>query len=172
MNKGQSLFEVVLALALATLILVVIVSLASNSIRNTTFSKRKTVASRYAQKITEWLRGERDKSWDDFRKNSIAISCPSSPHTQCLDSEPFAWGDCGSCDDDELVDGIYKREISFECRIISATDKEGSIQPCLTLAVNAIHATIEVSWEDAQGPHIIRSVTTFSDWRSLPTPEP
>ena len=62
-NFGQSLFEVVFAVAIAAMILVGIVSLATTSTRNSIFSRNNSQATKYAQEVVEWLREERDKDW-------------------------------------------------------------------------------------------------------------
>lgn len=144
-EKGQSLFEVVLALGLATLIIVAIVSLATSSVRNTSFSKDKTVATRYAQEITEWLRGQRDEDWDVFSTN--ILFCPTPPHVQCFDE--LIWGDCGACSSTELIENKFIREISFT-----------------SVAADSISVEIKVSWSDSQGLHEVRSSTILTDWRS------
>ena len=145
-NKGQSLFEVVLALALSTLIIVALVSLVSNSIRNSSYSRNKTYATRYTQEATEWLRGERDGDWDVFSTNFLF--CPTPPHVQCLDT--LAWGNCGTCGETEFVDNIFKREISFS-------------------DIEADSVTVETTtyWIDSQGIHEVRSNTILTDWRTL-----
>jgi hypothetical protein len=145
-NEGQSLFEVVLALALSTLIIVALVSLVSNSIRNSTYSRNKTYATRHTQEATEWLRGERDGDWDVFSTN--LLFCPTPPHVQCLDT--LAWGNCGTCGETEFVNNIFKREISFS-------------------DIETDSVTIEVTtyWTDSQGIHEVRSNTILTDWRTL-----
>jgi hypothetical protein len=145
-NEGQSLFEVVLALALSTLIIVALVSLVANSIRNSSYSRNKTYATRYTQEATEWLRGERDGDWDVFSTNFLF--CPTPPHVQCLDT--LAWGNCGICGDTEFVDNIFKREISFS-------------------DIEADSVTVEATtyWIDSQGIHEVRSNTILTDWRTL-----
>jgi Tfp pilus assembly protein PilV len=142
---GQSLFEVVLALGLATLIIVAIVSLATNSIRNTSFSRDKTLSTRYAQEATEWLRGQRDEDWDTFSAN--VIFCPAPPYTQCLDT--LSWGDCGACASDELIDDRFKREVSFA-----------------DITADSVSMEVTVYWSDSQGLHEVRNGTTLTDWRS------
>lgn len=144
-SSGQSLFEVILALALATLIVVALVALASNSIRNVTFSKNKTLSTRYAQEATEWLRGQRDEDWDTFRAN--VSFCPTPPHIQCLNT--LSWEDCGVCGDTEFKDKIFKREISFP-----------------EVSDNSISIEVKVYWTDAQGLHEVRSSTILTDWKS------
>ena len=65
-QSGQSLFELVVAIAISALIIVAMVSLAVNSIQNSNFAKNKALASSYAQEAMEWLRGQRDSGVDAF----------------------------------------------------------------------------------------------------------
>jgi Tfp pilus assembly protein PilV len=145
-NKGQSLFEVVLALGLSTLIIVALVALASNSIRNAAYSRNKTYATRYTQEATEWLRGQRDADWEVFSTNFLF--CPILPHVQCLDT--LAWGNCSTCGETEFVDNIFKREISFS-----------------EIEVDSVTVEVKTYWTDSQGMHEVRSNTILTDWRTL-----
>lgn len=145
-NEGQSLFEVVLALALSTIIIVALVSLVSNSIRNAGYSRNKTYATRYTQEATEWLRGQRDADWDLFTTNYLF--CPTPPQTQCL--ETLAWGNCGICSDTEFIESLFKREVSF-------TD----------IAADSVTVEVKTYWVDSQGTHEVRSSTILTDWRTI-----
>jgi len=141
-EKGQSLFEVVLALAVAALIIIAIVALATISIRNANFSRNQSLTTRYAQEAIEWLRGQRDEDWDAFAARALTP-------LWCLKS--LSWtdakiGECGSSD--FIFDTIFKREISFT--ILDASN---------------IDTAVKVYWEDAQGLHETKTVTTFTDWR-------
>jgi hypothetical protein len=144
-NEGQSLFEVVLALALSTLIIVALVSLVSNSIRNSTYSRNKTYATRHTQEASEWLRGQRDDDWDVFSTN---ILCLVPPHVQCLDT--LVLGNCGICDDTQFISNIFKREVTFS-----------------DIEVNSVTIEVNTYWTDAQGIHEVRSSTILTDWRTL-----
>jgi len=141
-QKGQSLFEVVLALGVITAITVGIVSLTVSSMRNASFSKNKTLAGRYAQEATEWLRSERDAGFDVFMGNAVG--------TRCL--KDLVWTGGTSCSALDNIPGIILyRKVSF-----STTSPGGKI---------IIEANIVVYWNDAQGYHEVRSATSFSDWR-------
>lgn len=136
-QKGQSLFEVVLALGVMTAIMVGIVSLAAGAIKNSIFSKNKTLAARYAQEATEWLRRERDTDFTLFAAHS--------PGTYCFENlNGWPAGTCGSSDN--ITGTILYREI-----ILSGA--------------STITAEVKVYWTDAQGVHEVRSVTYFTDWR-------
>ena len=142
-QRGQSLFEVVLALGLITTICVGIVSLAVFSIRNATFSKNKTLAGRYVQEATEWLRSERDTDFGLFETHAQAsIWCLSG----------LNWDKIGVCGESDVILGTsLLRDVNFSINLISGK--------------TVIEASVKVSWYDAQGAHEVRSTTSFSDWR-------
>ncbi|MCX6705599.1 MAG: hypothetical protein NTV24_00635 [Candidatus Woesebacteria bacterium] len=146
LEKGQSLFEVVMALGVIAVITVGVVSLSVNAIRNAAFSKNKTLAGRYAQEATEWLRSQRDNDFNIFEDN-----VQTSP--RCFPTTPLNWnGRVGTCLDAEKIPNTpLFRLISFSTTTIS-----GKI---------VIQADIKVYWTDAQGYHEARSATSFTDWR-------
>ena len=142
-QNGQSLFEVVMAFGVIAVITVGVVSLSVNAIRNAAFSKNKTLAGRYAQEATEWLRSQRDNDFNIFEDN-----VQTSP--RCFPT--LVWsGQVGICGTDNIPNTPLFRLISF-----SATPISGKI---------VIQADIKVYWTDAQGYHEARSATSFTDWR-------
>lgn len=142
-DSGQSLFEVVLALAITTIIIVAIVALAASAVRNSVFARNKTQASRYSQEAAEWLRGERDNDFDAFATRAVTP-------TWCLPSLSWASAKVGSCTSTDVISGTpFKREVVFT--VPSATN---------------VDAEVKVYWDDAQGRHEVKSVTTFTDWRT------
>lgn len=148
-DKGQSLFEVIMALAIATLIIVALVALASSSIRNTTFSKNKTLATRYSQEATEWLRGQRDTDWATFYARA------ANP-LYCLKS--LSWTDAviGACGSgQEIANTPFKREVAFSRTTVTVGGSPKDV----------VEAEIKVYWTDAQGVHEVRAATDFTDWR-------
>ncbi len=149
-TKGQSLFEVVVAVAISALIMVSLVSLVSNSIQNASFSRNKALAGTYAQEATEWLRGQRDNDVAAFSTNALTP-------TWCLKDLSWTPSQARACsaDDDKLPNTPFTRQATFS---ISAVDDNGVIK-------DLIEAKIVVSWEDSQGSHQVASVTNFSDWR-------
>ena len=145
MQSGQSMFEVVLALFIITMIIIAVVILSTNSIANSLFSRSKTQASRYSQEAIEWLRNERET---DFEAFVIATNTP----VYCLNTNPPDFSNSGSCTSAEIIDGtIFQREVSF-----SQSD---------VFSKSIIAATIITSWNDPKGYHEVRGVTEFSDIR-------
>lgn len=142
--RGQSLFEVVIALAVSTAVIVGLVILATVSIRNAAFSKNKTLAARYSQETAEWLRGERDSGFDDFEGHALASANWCMPELN--------WNKIGVCGDGDKISGTpFTRQVTF-----TVTIQDGKV---------TVEADVSVSWEDSQGSHIVKSVTGFTDWR-------
>jgi Tfp pilus assembly protein PilV len=147
-QRGQSLFEVVVAIAISAIIIVTIVALVTNSIRNSTFSKNQSLASNYAQQATEWLRGKRDEDVTQF------VAKTGTSTTWCLDSLPddLAAVRATACSEDDVITNTnFIREVKF-----ATTTSTGK---------TLIEADVAVSWDDSQGNHKVTSATSFADWR-------
>ena len=146
MQKGQSLFEVLAALVVVTVIVVAVVSLGSTSIRNVSFARNTELSTRFSQEGIEWLRSERDAGWDVFSARATTAS------VWCIKSDSPSWpatgGLCAGASD-RIPGTVFTREVAFT--IIDSAN---------------IDASVEVYWTDAQGLHEVRTVTTFSDWRA------
>jgi type II secretory pathway pseudopilin PulG len=148
LDAGQSLFEVVVAIAISAIVIVTIVSLVTNSIRNSTFSKNQSLASSFAQQATEWLRGKRDENVGLF------VTKTATSTTWCLDSLPddlTAVRATPCLEDNVIVNTNFIREVKF-----ATTNPDGK---------TLIEADVTVSWDDSQGNHKVMSATSFTDWR-------
>jgi Tfp pilus assembly protein PilV len=158
---GQSLFEVLFAVAIAAIILVGVVSLSTTSIRNTSYSNNNALATKYAQEAVEWLRGQRDEGFSIFQNHAADSTI------YCLDASPFSWGNTGACSGSEFITGtFFLRSVAFVCYKTDPTDPTSFVsEVCSDVDVNNIESTVEVKWTDTQGEHEVRTVTRFTDWR-------
>jgi hypothetical protein len=147
--KGQSLFEVILALFIITLIIVAVVILSTNSISNSLLSRNKSLASKYTQEAVEWLRKQKQIDFTLF-KNNIT----SNPTTYCL-TAALNWnlsGNCSLLDNSENIGTtIFRREVSL------TSELDGG-KPLIT-------ANVVTFWDDSKGRHEARTVTYFTDTR-------
>lgn len=142
--KGQSMFEVVLALFIIALIIVGVVFLSTSSIANSAFSRNKTIAGRYSQEAVEWLRGQRDSNATLFLTNATG--------TWCLIGLSFTTNPHNACNSASVITGtIFKRQVVFT--------EDGST------ADTIIKAEVTTSWDDSKGTHQAKSVTEFTDIR-------
>lgn len=142
---GQSMFEVVLALFIITMIIVAVVILSTNAISNSLFSRNKTQASRYSQEAVEWLRNQRET-------DSEAFVAAAATQKYCLNSNPPDFLNAGACSSNEIIPNTsFRRELTFETSLVGGK--------------SIINAAIVTSWEDSRGYHEARAVTDFSDIR-------
>lgn len=145
-EKGQSLFELVVAIGISALVIVVLVSLTSNALQNAAFAKNETLAGNYAQEATEWLRGQRDNNTTVFETNVSS----SFGVAKCFNT--LSWSGTGECGTGETITGTpFVRQITF-----TLLDN-----PTKTI----VEADVTVSWTDSKGLHEVANATDFSDWR-------
>ena len=146
-GKGQSLFEVILALAISAIILTGIVSLSSTSINTSTVSNNKSQANRYAGEAMEYVRKEKAfLGWNSF----ITTIGTGSWCLKTLDFTVAPHAPCGASDylqDPPGKNTVFKRELTLE-----------------TITSDYVTFRIVVSWVDEKGTHETRSVSTVSNW--------
>jgi len=65
-EKGQSLIEVLTALAVVVLVILALITVTTISIRNATFAKNQSLATSYAQELIEEARDLRDSDKETF----------------------------------------------------------------------------------------------------------
>jgi Tfp pilus assembly protein PilV len=145
-QSGQTLFEIVFAIAVTSIALIAVINLATISIRNTIFSRDKTLASRHTQEAVEWLRGQRDNDWNAFRTNAnrthwclVGLSWTSMGTHQ---------GTCGGAGD--FISGTkFQRSVDFT-----------------SVASDTIAFDVSTSWDDANGTHVVTVSNVFTNWKS------
>lgn len=149
-QKGQSLFELVLAIGVSAVIIVVLVSLVNNAVQAATFARNQTLAARYAESGTEWLRGQRDTNVATFLTN-----VSTAPIYWCFEDPVLSdtsWSQHSACTSTDVITGTpFTRQADF-----TVSSPGGK-----TLVV----ANMVVSWTDSKGTHKITNSTQFSDWR-------
>jgi len=145
--SGQSLFEVILAIAVSAIILTGIVSLSSTSVNTSTVSKNKSQANRYTSQAMEFIRKEKAfTGWNAFR-----TTIGTDPW--CLKKLEFSSDTAHACGSSEYlqdpvgINTIFIRQLT----ILSAT-------------INEINFEIRVGWIDDKGTHETRTVSTLTDW--------
>ncbi len=139
-NKGQSLFEVVIAMALISIVLITLVAMASVSIRATVFSRNQTQATKLTEQAYEWLRNEKDANWATFDTHA-------STANWCLDS--LYWQKGNVCSALDIISGtIFTRSLKFTKN-----------------ADSSISADLKTTWTDAQGSHTVATSIIFTNWQ-------
>ncbi|MBL7158914.1 type II secretion system protein [Candidatus Microgenomates bacterium] len=82
LNKGQTLVEMVVTLAVAVMVISSLVVGVTVSIKNTRFAKNQSLATKYAQEAMEQVRLDRDQDgWIAFWTKVSSIETPGIPNT-------------------------------------------------------------------------------------------
>lgn len=147
-TSGQSMFEVVLALFIITMIIIAVVILSTSSVSNALSSRRNTQAVKYTQEAIEWLRKEKIADISQFMVYANTTS-------YCLNSNPPNFSNTGTCQSSELIESTFKRDLSFSKSTILVSGENKVI----------VSATVVTSWTDNDGYHEARSSTNFTDIR-------
>ena len=138
-SSGQSLVEVVVTLAIASLVVVALVFGATIGIRNVQFSRNQSRAMELNREASEWLRVEKRISWSQlWSKGSDGEGT-----TYCFSGLNF--NKKRGCYSDELIDSKFTREGVLK-QLGSEDDK--------------LEITITTNWEDASGDHN-ETITTY-----------
>lgn len=139
-TTGQTLFELIIALAVTALVVTGIIKVVTISVRNAAFAKNQAESTRLAQEGLEWLRVERDSGWDAFATRSNSTWCLLS-----LD-----WSKQRPCRESEKISDTFSREATLT-----------------TLSNDNIEVLVRVSWADPAGRHESRLDTRLTRWREI-----
>ncbi|KKR09835.1 MAG: hypothetical protein UT38_C0019G0003 [Microgenomates group bacterium GW2011_GWA2_39_19] len=129
---GQGLFELVVAMGIGVLVMTSLVKLITVSIKNTTFAKNQSLATRYAQEGIEWIRGQRDVSWSTL----LTYSSDDANPTWCINT--LNWNTHSVCSS-TISSTIFSRKLTL--------DKTSNSN------VDLIEATVVVDWPDGNITH-------------------
>lgn len=145
--KGSTLLELVIAIGIATVVITAIMVLATGSVRNSSFAKNKTEATRFSQETLEWARSEKEKNWFTFFSKS------GNGAVWCLPT--LSWpGNSGQCTSDQFISGttIFKRELTLTNKDLDSDSEEDEVE-----------AVAVVYWEDGGRTHKASSTTQFAN---------
>lgn len=137
---GQAVVEILVALGIAVIVIVALVSAVVASVSNSTFSKTQGEANRYSREGTEWIRGERDKDWDAFASRVGSAWCLPTL------SWPSSSGACSVTS--TIPNTSLRRETTLTL-----------------LSANQIDVTVRVYWADPKGNHEVRLNSRLTKWR-------
>lgn len=156
-DTGQTLIEVIVGLAVLSLVLVAVVSGVAVSIKGSRTSKNQTLATRYAQEGLEWIRERRDEiGWGPFlaalRADNVFGVTYCLPDLSVYDV-PLAPGDGlpdASCVNNPISGTPFTREMTITY--------EPSASP------RWIQAEVVVSWAEGNQTYESRQTGRLTEW--------
>lgn len=146
-NKfGMVFLEVVMAITIVGIVLVASVALIARSLSASTSARDRAMATSLAEETQEWLRSQRDSSWQSFYSRANGV--------WCLRSLSWTSGGtrAGACTETDTASGTVNmiREVTFT--------RSG-------FANQTVTATVVVRFSDSLGQHQSESTAIYTNWR-------
>jgi len=109
MNRGFTLIEVLIFATIMAVFFVVAAAVITLSIRQMSAAEHKIIATRHAEALSEWLKGEKEADWNNFL-SKVGNYLPKS--TVCFNN--FSWpAQSGICLAGDYLERLYKRQAKF-----------------------------------------------------------
>ncbi len=148
-QKGFSLMEVLIFITVLSVIFLAIAYATSQSIKQTKFNEQKLLATRYAEELEEWFRGEKESDWATF----YGTRAGAGGRTYCFSDSTYdgsgnlIWPTTGNCGLSYDLRSLYKREATL-------TQSLGS----------QVQVVIRVDWRDGPNIFTVPITTILSKW--------
>lgn len=141
-NSGISLVEVIVAINIIAVIFFAAAFASASSLRAAKESQNRILATRYAEELEEWMRGEKENDWSTFEDRSSAA--PGT--TYCFSSTTLSWPTSGTCGSSFALGSKFKREAK--------------------LVDGGTYVEVEIStyWNNGQLESVVPIDTIFSPW--------
>lgn len=156
-QRGQTLIEVVVAIAIATTVITALALASTNSIRNAQFSKNQAQATKLSQGAVEYLRSYRDRYGFEALKQCVT---PASRYLILSGLDIPSTFDTRTCYWSVSSSG---QSLGAFIRYVGLTRRD----------LDTLVVDVSVDWTDSQGAHTKDSgnsgsklQTVFTRWRN------
>ena len=147
------MIEVLVFVSILSLFFVTTAAITASSLKQMTISQHRITASRYAEDLVEFMRGEKDENWTDF-----VAKASSSGVTYCFNdpietSTHLSTISASSCDSYNGITGstspIFKREVTLTAQNSPTTQ---------------VRVSVLVSWLEGSVVYSVPVDTVLSVW--------
>ncbi|MBI2051947.1 type II secretion system protein [Candidatus Roizmanbacteria bacterium] len=143
-KKGFSLIEVLVFVAILGVFFITAAVITSFSLQNMKVSENKIRATRYAEELVEWVRGEKETDWKTFTTTRVGDWCFNSDP---LESWPTETGACADVAYD--LKNFWKRDLKIG-------DPSPADNP------TQVNVTATVSWQEGGNTYTVPIKTVVS----------
>lgn len=146
---GSAIFEILIVIAVMGIVITSVVASSTRAIKNSLHARYQAESTRRAQELVEWLRSERDNSWQSF---GAKASIGDGTNYYCSDA--LIWGPSGCSSSGGRLSGTpFVRTANL--RLVTNVT-----------ANDTVELTVVVSWTDGTGDHTSRVSTKFTSWNN------
>lgn len=141
-KEGVSIVEVLVATAILSMIFMAVAYATTLSLARSQQNQDRILATRYADELEEWMRGEKESNWATF----VAKSASAPGNTYCFNSATITWPIAGDCGSTYGLFSKYKREA-----VLVGTGTQVDVE-------------ITVQWQDGANTYSVPVDTVFALW--------
>lgn len=142
-ERGQTIIEIVLTLSIITIIIIALVQGITFSVKSATYTKNKSLATKYVNEGMEALRSIKDYNWSTFYSYATETGTPDYA-LQKLDGN---W---------QVMTGISDEPAEGFTRVVNLKKITG----------NQVEATVTVYWQSSETiPYRTSATTIFTKWQ-------
>jgi len=139
-QSGFTLVEVLVAVAIISIIFTTLASIVVTSLRNTSVNTKKIIGTHMADGLQEWIRGKKEDDWEDFT---------TRVGTRCFNAANIGtnWPAVGACSTFETINNFkYKRTVT------------------ISQVGNIYTSRIEFIWDESNPNNKVVNETYYSQW--------
>lgn len=151
-QSGVTLLEALIFMTLLSVIMIAIVYSTTLSLKRTQFNQRKIFATRYAEEVEEWMRGEKETNWATFSARSPGSYCMNSQISVC-DAAGSCWDNPTDCADTD-----------FSLAASAGLNNGYKRSTVLTTTGSRVDMVVTVEWIDGPNTYDVDVTSTFSRW--------
>lgn len=147
LKKSFSLVEVLVFVSILSIFFIGAAAVTTAALRDMKITQHKIIATRFAEELLEWLRGEKESDWYVFANNQHAGKCQP---TQSLCFNSLNWDSACAADCTKGLNNLYARSAKFEV--------DNPLSP------TNVDVSIEVSWTELGNTYTIPVKTNLTIW--------
>ncbi len=138
-HAGFTLVEVLVFITILSGVFVTTLAIATQALRVSKTAEHRTLATHYADELSEWMLSESEEDWDVF----VANRAPTTTNTYCFNQEPIgSWPSTSGACTAYTLNTIYKRDVVLTKTSIGS----GQFQ---------IQADITVTWTEGSNIYTV-----------------
>jgi prepilin-type N-terminal cleavage/methylation domain-containing protein len=141
--SGFTLVEVLVAVAIISIVFTTLASIVAISLRNTSINTKKIIGAHMSDALQEWIRGEKEEDWEAFT-GKIGIWCFNDPSISGWQGSP---GTIESC-------LYYSGNYNFKYKRVVTISQSGEVYK----------SKVEFYWKEGTAVNKVVNETYYSQW--------
>jgi prepilin-type N-terminal cleavage/methylation domain-containing protein len=154
-KQGFSLLEVLVFISILSVFFVTAISISISTLKTMQVNEHRIIATRYAEELMEWLRSEKESSWEDFQSHFIS------------------WGNsgCRVFNDENITDDWWSNADQTNCNSVSDSVKlppakfTRKVDFNYQQATPKIDITVTVFWTEGGVSYSVPVQSSFTPWQ-------